>query len=269
MPCRPVDTIAVDVHLEQALQDAIARSELFVDYQPVFRLQTGDMTGVEALVRWRHPERGVLSPVAFIPLAEANGLIVPIGEFVLEEACQILRAWRKSAMHELSIAVNVSAVQLAYGDFVRVVRECLDEYGVDARRLQLEITETVPFTNRQLVVKRLVELRQLGVRIVLDDFGCGYMSLQHLTTLPVDGIKIDQCFTTGLPDEPRATAVVSSMLGLAERLGLSVVVEGVETPRQASWLRSYGNVCVQGFLYSRPQPILHKPLRIRSPVPWA
>ncbi|HBD33622.1 MAG TPA: GGDEF-domain containing protein, partial [Cupriavidus sp.] len=172
MTCRPVDTIAVDVHLEQALQDAIARSELFVDYQPVFRLQTGDMTGVEALVRWRHPERGVLSPVAFIPLAEANGLIVPIGEFVLEEACQILRAWRKSAMHELSIAVNVSAVQLAYGDFVRVVRECLDEYGVDARRLQLEITETVPFTNRQLVIKRLVELRQLGVRIVLDDFGC-------------------------------------------------------------------------------------------------
>ncbi|WMD18513.1 EAL domain-containing protein [Achromobacter seleniivolatilans] len=263
MRCAPTEAVAGDAQLERTLQDAITRNEMFVEYQPVFRLQTGDMIGVETLLRWRHPERGVLSPSAFIPLAETSGLIVPIGEFVLEDACRVLREWRSAAMRGLSVSVNVSAAQLAYGDFVRVVRECVDEYGVDVRRLQLEITETVPFKDRQLVLKRLIELRRLGLRIVLDDFGCGYMTLQHLTTLPVDGIKIDQCFTTALPDEPRAVAVVSSMVELATRLKLSIVIEGVETPRQASWLSAYDNVCVQGCLYARPQPILREPLRIR------
>ncbi|MFY0477185.1 putative bifunctional diguanylate cyclase/phosphodiesterase [Achromobacter marplatensis] len=263
---QPPEASPGNSQFEQALQCAIARGELFIDYQPVFRLLTGDMTGVEALVRWRHPVRGVISPAEFIPAAEATGLIVPIGELVLEEACRVLRAWRVPTMRELSVSVNVSPAQLAYGDFVRVVRECVAEYEVDPRRLQLEITETAPLNDRQLVIKRLVELRGIGVSIVLDDFGCGYMSLLQLATLPIDGIKIGHQFTVALPDDPRAAAIVSSMIELATILGLSVVVEGVETAGQASWLSAYSNVCVQGFLYARPQPALREPIHIPRPL---
>ena len=249
----PSATVLDVIRREQELQEGIANRALFVEYQPIFRLRTHDMLGAEALVRWNHPTRGVLMPADFIPVAEASGLIVPIGEFVLEEACRQLRRWQTPETRRLSVSVNVSAVQLAHGDFVRVVRECVADYGVKPDRLQLEITETVPFEDRAVVVNRLGEIRRLGVHIVLDDFGCGYMSLSHLATLAVDGLKIDRSFTRALPDDPKAVAVVTFVMGLAAQLGLSVVVEGVETERQVRWLRRFSDVCVQGFLYGRPQ----------------
>jgi len=261
----PIESLPL-FQLEQAMQAAVARHEFLVDYQPIFRLQSGDMIGAEALVRWRHPPLGLLAPATFIPVAEKTGLIVPIGRFVLEQACRLLHIWQTPAMRGLSVSVNVSTLQLAHGDFVRTVRECVEEYGIDPRRLRLEITETAPIPDHQLVVERLAALRRLGTRIVLDDFGCGYMSLRHLTTLPVDGIKIDATLTAGLPDEPRVAAIISTVIELAARLDLSMVVEGVETARQAAWLNTHERICVQGYLYARPQPRLYQPLRIRTPA---
>ena len=243
---------AAELKREQELQRAIKNHELFVEYQPIFRNLNGELLGVEALVRWNHPERGTVMPADFIPTAEASGLIVPIGEFVLEQACAQLRSWRSAQTCHLTVAVNVSAAQLAHGDFVRVLKECVDDYGIDPCRLELEITESMPFHERSVVVKRLHELKHLGLRIVLDDFGCGYMSLSRLTTLPADGLKIDRTFTRALPDNLKTMAVVRSVIELANRLGLFVVVEGVETECQVRWLRTFGDIGIQGFRYARP-----------------
>lgn len=248
----PSPRILAEIRCEQDLQEAVTTRALFVVYQPIFRLSTGEMIGAEALVRWDHPTRGILMPDEFIPFAEASGMIVPIGEFVLEQVCGQLLAWQASQMQHLLMSVNVSAVQLAQGNFARVVKECLADYGVPADRLQLEITETAPFDNEPAAIRQLCELKRLGVRIVLDDFGRGYMSLSHLVALEVDGVKIDRCFTRSLPDSAKAVAVVTSMIRLAARLSLSVVVEGVETEIQARWLRRFSDIGVQGFLYARP-----------------
>lgn len=241
-----------EIKREQELQRAITNHELFVEYQPIFQNLNGELLGVEALVRWNHPHRGTVMPADFIPTAESSGLIVPIGEFVLEQACAQLRSWRSPRTNHLTVAINVSAAQLAHGDFVRVVKECLDDYGVEPSRLELEITESMLFHERSIVIKRLHELKRFGLRIVLDDFGCGYMSLSRLTTLPADGLKIDRSFTRALPEDLKTVAVVTSVIELATRLDLSVVVEGVETECQVRWLRSFADIGIQGFRYARP-----------------
>ncbi len=262
VPSRPDDTRL----REQDLRDALANEALFVEYQPEFRLQSGDLAGFEALVRLKHPQRGVVPPDHFIPLAEQCGLIVPIGAFVLEAACRELSHWDSGSAAHLGIAVNVSTVQLERSDFVGAVKTALAAYGVDAGRLQLEITETAPMADRELVRSRITQLRELGVRVLLDDFGCGYMSLAHLATLPVDGLKIDKCFTAGLPDSPIAVAIVTCLMDLAHRLGLSIVVEGIENTHQAAWLEAFSGITVQGFLYGRPHTRLDTAQRINKPA---
>jgi diguanylate cyclase (GGDEF)-like protein len=244
----------------QELQYAIINREFFVEYQPVVSLDTGDMIGVEALVRWRHPEKGVILPGEFLPVAEASGLIVPIGEFVLEQACEDFRAWQEEDPRPLTLSVNVSAVQLATGDLVHAVKRCLNDYMIEPDRLQLEVTETAILDRSALVSARLNELRDAGVKIVLDDFGRGYSSLSHLLDLAIDGVKVDRDFTRRVPDDRSAAAMLASLIGLTRELGLSLVVEGVELHRQVDWLRQFGNLAVQGFYFYESLPAANLPI---------
>jgi diguanylate cyclase (GGDEF)-like protein len=241
-----------DIERQQELQYAIENREFFLEYQPIVSLASGEMRGVEALVRWRHPEKGVIAPTDFIPFAESTGFIVPIGELVLETACAQYSEWQQVGPHPLYMSVNVSAAQLVHGDLVNVIRKCLERYSIAARRLKVEITETAILEDSALVSRRLKELRLLGVMVMLDDFGTGYSSLSHLTNLIVDGVKIDRSFTRGVPAERTALATFRSIVSLARDLGLSLVVEGVETEEQANWLRRFGDVEVQGYYFGRP-----------------
>jgi EAL domain-containing protein (putative c-di-GMP-specific phosphodiesterase class I) len=241
-----------NAQLERELQRAVVNGEFFLEFQPIVRLNTGSMVGAEALVRWRHPTRGVVMPNDFIPFAESNGLIVPIGEFVLEQACGLLREWQDHDPRPLVLSFNVSALQLTYGDFVRVVAECLEEYQIESGRLRLEITETASFEDATVAVRRLRELKQLGVSIVLDDFGTGYSSLSRLMMLEVDGLKVDGSFARAVPHDQKAVKILECVAGLARALDLSLLVEGVESEGQADWLRRLGDVEIQGYFFSRP-----------------
>jgi EAL domain-containing protein (putative c-di-GMP-specific phosphodiesterase class I) len=242
-----------NIQLQQELQRAVANSEFFLEFQPIVRLSEKKIVGAEALVRWCHPSRGVIMPNNFIPFAENSGLIVPIGEFVLERACAQLGEWKESSPGPLTLSVNVSSAQLMYGDFVRVVRECLDEYQIERGQLRLEITETADFHDATVAWKRLAELRRMGVPIVLDDFGCGYSSLSRLAAFEVDGLKIDRRFTQALPDDGKTAMILRLIAEFARALNLSLVVEGIETEHQANWLGRLGSrVEAQGYYFSRP-----------------
>lgn len=241
-----------DIERQQELQYAILNGEFFLEYQPIVSLSTGEIRGVEALARWRHPEKGTVMPADFIPFAESTGFIVPIGELVLEQACAQFSEWQESDPRPLYLSVNVSAAQLVHGDLVRVVHRCLNQYMIDPRRLQLEITETAILEDSTAVTMRLKELRLSGVKVVLDDFGTGYSSLSQLTSLVIDGVKIDRSFTRGVPGDKAALATFNSIASLTRDLGLSLIVEGVETEQQASWLHRFGDIEAQGFYFSRP-----------------
>jgi diguanylate cyclase (GGDEF)-like protein len=241
-----------DIERQQELQYAILNGEFFLEYQPIVSLSTGAIRGVEALVRWRHPEKGTVMPADFIPFAESTGFIVPIGELVLEQACAQFSEWQERDSRSLYLSVNVSAAQLVHGNVVRVVHRCLNQYMIDPRRLQLEITETAILEDTPAVTRQLRELRRSGVKVVLDDFGTGYSSLSQLTNLVIDGVKIDRSFTRGVPGDKVAVATLNSVASLTRDLGLSLTVEGVETEQQANWLHRFGDIDAQGFYFSRP-----------------
>ncbi|OLL32570.1 hypothetical protein BTH42_06000 [Burkholderia sp. SRS-W-2-2016] len=238
--------------LERELQHAIGNGELFLEFQPIVRLSTARMVGAEALVRWRHPTRGVVMPNDFIPYAERNGLIGLIGEFVLEQTCALLRECQHPDRGPLVLSLNVSAPQLMDGDFVRVVARCLGEYQIEPACLRLEITETASFEDPATAVTQLRALKQLGVSIVLDDFGTGYSSLSRLMRLEVDGLKVDGSFARAVPHDEKAVKILECIARLASVLDLSLLVEGVESKAQADWLRRLGDVQIQGYFFSRP-----------------
>jgi len=240
-----------DIERHQELQYAVINREFFLEYQPIVSLD-GELRGVEALVRWRHPIKGVLPPAEFIPFAESSGFIVQIGEFVLDQACQDFREWQDADPRQLTLSINVSPTQLTTGDVVRAVTRCLNDYMIEPDRLQLEVTETVVLDESALVRTRLEALRRAGVKIVLDDFGTGYSSLSNLLNLSIDGLKIDRHFTHGVPAKKASTAMLTHLVGLTRDLGLSLVVEGVETQQQVEWLSRFGNVMAQGFYFSKP-----------------
>ncbi|WP_018441886.1 bifunctional diguanylate cyclase/phosphodiesterase [Trinickia symbiotica] len=241
-----------EIERQQELQYAIENKEFFVEYQPIVSLRTGRTHGFEALVRWQHPEKGVTPPSDFIPFAENTGFIVPIGEQVIETACHQFKDWMGRGQDPLWLSVNVSATQLVHGDLIGVTRRCLAEHHIDPRRLQLEITETALLERSAVVERTLHELRKLGISVILDDFGTGFSSLSHLTSLTVDGVKIDRSFTHGIPQDRAAVAMLENVVALARDLGLSVVVEGVETEQQVEWLRRLGDIYVQGYFFGRP-----------------
>jgi EAL domain-containing protein (putative c-di-GMP-specific phosphodiesterase class I) len=236
--------------LEHDLKSAVINQELFLEYQPQ-RSSAGATIGFEALLRWKHPSRGLVPASEFIPLAEESGLIVPIGEWVLREACREAASWDS----ELRIAVNVSAVQFRRESLEGLVREVLHETGIAAARLELEITEGVLIEDVTRTSSVLQSLKTLGIRIALDDFGTGYSSLSYLEAFPLDRIKIDRSFVSALGRTERSLAIVRAVIGLAHGLDLPVLAEGVETDEQLSALVEEGCDEMQGYLIGRPRPI--------------
>ncbi|WP_196807147.1 putative bifunctional diguanylate cyclase/phosphodiesterase [Candidatus Solirubrobacter pratensis] len=241
--------------LEGSLRHALDRGELKMLYQPQVELASGRIVGAEALIRWYHPERGLIVPPAFIPIAEQTGLIVPIGAWVVEESCRQAARWAATVDRELSVSVNVSPRQLAAGDFPLIVENALRDTGLDPRLLCLEITESAVLADPEAATVALKRLKALGVRLAIDDFGIGYSSLAQLKALlPVDTIKIDKSFVDGLNNNGEDTAIVDAVLRLAAGLNLSAVAEGVETSEQVEALLDLGCVLSQGFHFARPQP---------------
>jgi diguanylate cyclase (GGDEF)-like protein/PAS domain S-box-containing protein len=235
---------------ESALRRALERGELRLHYQPAVELATGTITGYEALVRWEHPTRGLLSPSAFVPLAEETGLIVGIGEWVLREACTEAKRWSEP----LTLAVNLSARQLAQHDLVAMVRTAISETGTDPSRLCLEITESAVMESGAATTAQLRALKSLGVQLAIDDFGTGFSSLAHLRRFPVDVLKIDGTFVAGLGREPQDASIAAAVISLAHALGLTTVAEGVETDEQLAILKELGCNLGQGYLFARPLP---------------
>jgi diguanylate cyclase (GGDEF)-like protein/PAS domain S-box-containing protein len=240
------------LRLEHSLRRALERDELAVHYQPIVDLLTGAIQGVEALIRWNHPEHGLVLPGEFIPLAERTGLLSTIGAWVLRAACRQARQWGEAGHRELSVAVNISARQLQYTDLVGEVQTALKESGLEAYRLELEITESSAMRNPEATIQTLRALKALGVRISIDDFGTGYSSLSQLQRLPIDTLKIDRSFVHDITTDPDDAAIATAVIALAHTLKLKVVAEGVETKEQLSFLADKGCDRIQGYLLSRP-----------------
>ncbi|GAB7523490.1 bifunctional diguanylate cyclase/phosphodiesterase [Paraburkholderia sp. 2C] len=239
---------------EQQLRIALADGQLFLAYQPKIDLTRRCITGFEALVRWNHPQHGLIPANEFIPVAESTGLIVPIGDFVIQTACRQLAQWQAQGYESLSLAVNISAVQFWRGDLFETIARAIDESGIPARRLELEITETAMMEFPDLVSEKIFALKRLGVRIALDDFGTGYSSLSYLNRFSVDTLKVDRSFVQAIPGDRSVCVMVTAIVNLARSLGLTVVVEGTETEEQIAWLAALGQIEAQGFLFSRPVP---------------
>ena len=250
--------------LESALRRALGQGEFEVHYQPIVDLGAGRLSGMEALVRWRHPERGLLAPVHFIALAEASGLIVPIGSFVLRQAALQVKAWRDEGHGPLRCEVNLSTRQFQKADLVDEVALCLEETGLPPEALELEITESTAMHDVDASVSTLHALRARGVRISLDDFGTGYSSLSYLKMLPVDTVKLDQSFVRDVTSDRGDAAIATAVLTLARSLDLGVIAEGVESREQLDFLRARGCEVMQGFYFSRPLAASDMGSRLRS-----
>lgn len=240
--------------LENALRHALEREELLLHYQPKIDLATGKIVGMEALVRWKHPEHGLVSPAEFIPLAEETGLIVPIGEWVLRAACAQNKAWQEAGFPPARIAVNLSARQFQRQNLSQTVERVLKEIDLDPRYLELELTESIIMKNAEATITMLSELDAMGVEMTVDDFGTGYSSLSYLKRFPVHTLKIDRSFVRDLSHDPDDAAIVTAIITLAHSLNLKVIAEGVESVEQLEFLRSLKCDEMQGYLFSKPLP---------------
>ncbi|WP_431477783.1 putative bifunctional diguanylate cyclase/phosphodiesterase [Massilia eburnea] len=243
------------MRIESGLRQALGNGQLLLHYQPKFEISTGRIIGAEALVRWKHPERGLVPPAEFIPLAEATGLVVQVGEWVLEAACAQAQAWKEKGLPPVRLAVNVSAREFTSALPGRVM-ETLRRYGLEPSWLELEITESTLMHNIERVIGIMDRLTAAGITLSLDDFGTGYSSLSYLKRFPIDTLKIDRSFTTGIPVDSNDCAIASTIISIAQQLNHRVIAEGVETPEQLAFLKDSGCDEVQGYLFSRPLPAL-------------
>jgi diguanylate cyclase (GGDEF)-like protein len=254
------------VGLLQDLRMARSRGEFLLLYQPMFHAADGALMGAEALLRWNHPRRGMIEPDDFIPLAERSGLIVSIGDWVIEEACRQLAQWRQAGRPHLTMAINISPLQFTHAGFVALVAATLDRHALEAESLVLEVTESTAMRDVETSLMVLEQLRALGVRISIDDFGTGYSSLLYLRRLPASELKIDRGFIAQLAGDTNDAAIVSAIVALGATLNLNIVAEGVETDAQRDLLTQLGCNVLQGFLLGRPMSAadFDQPLRVGS-----
>lgn len=245
---------AKNLAMETDLRRSLERGDFVLHYQPQFDLKTGNLIGAEALVRWIHPQRGLVSPGEFIPLAEETGLIVPLGEQVLRTACAQAKAWHDGGLPPLPIAVNFSVRQFRHAAMMETVHRALEETGADPRWLDIELTESSIMKNPEAVIASLGELKRLGILVSVDDFGTGYSSLAHLKRFPIDVIKVDQSFVRNVTADANDAAIAAAIVTMAHTLGMRVIAEGVETEEQAAFLRARACDGAQGYLFSRPLP---------------
>ena len=246
--------------LELDLRNALTNGEFTLFYQPLMDANTAEITGCEALLRWNCPTRGTVSPVDFIPIAEETGLIVPLGEWVLRQACTEAASWPT----QIKVAVNLSPAQFKNRSIVQTVMSALAQSGLPANRLELEITESVLLQESEATLATLHQLRGLGIRISMDDFGTGYSSLSYLRTFPFDKIKIDRSFVSDLSKEGDCAAIIKAVAGLGRGMGIVTTAEGVETAEQLEHVRNEGCTEVQGYLFSKPLPAAEIRLFIRT-----
>ena len=247
-------SFAEKLSIEMQMRKAIDREEFLVYYQPQINVSTGEISGVEALVRWSSPIHGSLSPLEFIPLAEETGLILSIGDFVLRSACKQAMQWKKSGLPPLRIAVNFSSQQIEQEGFCDYIAQLLREYDLDGSMLEMEVTESVLLNDCEHIIEKLNMIASMGIKIALDDFGTGYSSLSYLQKFPIDTIKIDQSFVRGLPDEPGNVSIVTAICAMAQGLKMNLIAEGVEKSDQLKFLHSLKCNEAQGFLFSKPLP---------------
>jgi diguanylate cyclase len=240
--------------LETDLRMALVRNEFKLFYQPQVELSTGKIVGNEALIRWQHPERGLLSPIHFIEITEETGLIIPIGKWVLQEACRQHMTWIENGLEPMSISVNISAMQFYQTGFCEMVRSIITDSGIQPIYLELELTESLFMHNVEVVLKTLHELHELGVKLAIDDFGTGYSNLSYLKRFPVDRLKIDQSFIRNLENEPVNVEIVRAIAVLGKSMSLELVAEGVETDNELALVKSCGGEFIQGYWFSRPLP---------------
>jgi diguanylate cyclase (GGDEF)-like protein len=261
MHAEVVDRLA----LESELRHAVVRDELELHFQPAFKLDSGEVLGVEALVRWNHPERGLLPPATFIALAEESGLILPVGRWVLNEACRQAAAWQEDHPN-LQVAVNLSGWQLEQPDIVEEVASVIERWKLPPRTLVLELTETILMHDTEATIAKLLGLKELDIRLAIDDFGTGYSSLQYLLRFPIDVLKIPKPFVDELVDDSNPGVLASVILDLCSRLGLGTVAEGIETEKQAERLRALGCPWGQGYLFAKPMPVEELLAFLREPA---
>jgi predicted signal transduction protein with EAL and GGDEF domain len=245
-------SISRRLEMEGKMRKALEKQEFVLYYQPLIDLKNNRIMGMEALMRWNDPEVGLISPMDFIPIAEEDGLIVPMGEWALIEACEQLRTWLDMGFENLEMAVNMSGKQLSDPNVIDSVRRAFMGACVDPKFLEIELTETVLLDNAEEAIIKLQGLKDLGVRLAIDDFGTGYSSLNYLKRFPVDKLKIDQSFVRDIMTDDNDKGIVKAVINLAGTLHLDVLAEGVETPEQLSFLRAAGCDQLQGFLFSKP-----------------
>jgi diguanylate cyclase (GGDEF)-like protein len=242
------------LHLEMELRKALERKELLLFYQPLVDLQSGHIFGMEALLRWEHPNYGIIPPGDFIPLAEETGLIIPLGNWVLERACRQNQTWSLLAKKPLCVSVNISAHQIIQPGFVSIVESVLQRSGLPGNQLCLELTESIALKNTAFMIECLNKLRHVGVQISIDDFGTGYSSLSYLKHYRVNTLKIDQSFIRDLSTDEDNTAIVSALISLSKQLKINCLAEGVETQEQLDFLIKHGCNQIQGHIFSKPLP---------------
>jgi len=250
MTSKAIEALALESDLNRALDN----DELVLHYQPIIDLNSGALLGMEALVRWRHPHRGMVPPLDFIPLAEETGLIVPIGKWVLRTACKQTRLWHEAGLPKLHIAVNFSVRQFRHNHIAAMVNEALEYAGLEAKYLDVELTESILMEQAEASVNTLRELHAAGICLSIDDFGTGYSSLSYLRRFPISILKIDRSFVNDITTDPDDAAIVIMIIAMARTLGLRTIAEGVEGVEQLNFLREQGCYAAQGYHIARPMP---------------
>ena len=262
------------LELERGLRHALEQAQFRLYYQPKIDVRVGRIVGAEALIRWQHPELGLVPPIKFIPLLEDNGMIVPIGMWVIEQACRQLLAWQAQGLQPLKISVNLSVVQFRHKGLLAQLREVLQRYAVNPAWLEFEITESVIMQDVEAMIALLNEIKALGVSLSIDDFGTGYSSLNYLKRFPIDTLKIDQSFVRDIHHDAGDAAITLAIISLSHNLNLDVIAEGVETLDHVRFLREHRCWCMQGYHFSPPVPEpqftrLLQEQEAQGRLPWA